>query len=68
MTAQVTNPKGKTEDAEIVDGADCRYVVRFVPTMDGVHTVSVKSRGLHVPGNHSLPMVKNSTVVHFICW
>ncbi|XP_033643960.1 filamin-A-like isoform X2 [Asterias rubens] len=51
MTAQVTNPKGKTEDAEIVDGADCRYVVRFVPTMDGVHTVSVKSRGLHVPGS-----------------
>ncbi len=51
MTAQVTNPKGRTEDAEIVDGADCRYVVRFIPTMDGVHTVSVKSRGLHVPGS-----------------
>ncbi|XP_038047789.1 filamin-A-like isoform X6 [Patiria miniata] len=51
MTAQVTNPRGQTEDAEIVDGPDCRYVVRFVPSMDGVHTVSVKNRGIHVPGS-----------------
>ena len=35
MTAQVSNPRGQTEDAEIVDCPDCRYVVRFVPSMDG---------------------------------
>ncbi len=50
MTAQVTNPRGKTEDAEIVDLSGYRYVVRFLPTMPGVHTISVKSRGIHVPG------------------
>ncbi|XP_022101216.1 filamin-A-like isoform X2 [Acanthaster planci] len=51
MTAQVSNPRGQTEDAEIVDCPDCRYIVRFVPSMDGVHTVSVKNRGIHVPGS-----------------
>lgn len=50
MTAQVTNPAGRTEDAEIIDKDDHRYVVRFVPTQDGVHTVSVKNKGIHVPG------------------
>ncbi|XP_071960406.1 filamin-C-like isoform X4 [Antedon mediterranea] len=51
MTAQVTNPDGKTEDAEIIDGSDCRYTVRFVPVMKGVHTISVKHKGMHVPGS-----------------
>lgn len=51
MTAQVTNPNGKTEDAEIVDCSDFRYVVRFVPNQAGVHTINVKSRGIHVPGS-----------------
>ncbi|XP_071499409.1 filamin-A-like isoform X2 [Diadema antillarum] len=51
MTAQVTNPAGKTEDAEIVDKPDCRYCVKFVPSMEGVHTVSVKNKGMHVSGS-----------------
>ncbi|XP_041460317.1 filamin-A-like isoform X4 [Lytechinus variegatus] len=51
MTAQVTNPAGRTVDAEIIDRPDCKYCVKFVPSMVGVHTVSVKNKGLHVPGS-----------------
>ncbi|XP_077979659.1 filamin-A-like [Glandiceps talaboti] len=51
MTAQVTNPSGRTEDAEIVDGSAYTYTVKFVPTMMGVHTVSVKHKGVHVAGS-----------------
>ncbi|KAM4012280.1 filamin-C-like isoform 2-T2 [Anomaloglossus baeobatrachus] len=51
MTAQVTSPSGKTADAEIIDGEDSTYSVRFVPQEMGAHTVSVKYRGQHVPGS-----------------
>ncbi|XP_035281892.1 filamin-C isoform X9 [Anguilla anguilla] len=51
MTAQVTSPGGKTEDAEIIEGEDSTYSVRFVPQEMGPHTVSVKYRGQHVPGS-----------------
>ncbi|XP_041442540.1 filamin-C isoform X2 [Xenopus laevis] len=51
MTAQVTSPSGQTADAEIIDGEDNTYSVRFVPQEMGAHTVSVKYRGQHVPGS-----------------
>ncbi|XP_013981374.2 filamin-C isoform X2 [Salmo salar] len=51
MTAQVTSPGGKTEQAEIVDGGDSTYSVRFVPQEMGAHTVNVKYSGQHVPGS-----------------
>ncbi|KAG9345782.1 hypothetical protein JZ751_008927 [Albula glossodonta] len=51
MTAQVTSPGGKTEDAEIIEGDDSTYSVRFVPQEMGPHTVNVKYRGQHVPGS-----------------
>ncbi|CAB1322710.1 unnamed protein product, partial [Coregonus sp. 'balchen'] len=51
MTAQVTSPGGKTEQAEIVDGGDSTYSVRFVPQEMGSHTVNVKYSGQHVPGS-----------------
>ncbi|XP_055793795.1 filamin-A-like isoform X12 [Salvelinus fontinalis] len=51
MTAQVTSPGGKTEDAEIIDGKDSTYSVRFIPQEMGPHTVNVKYRGQHVPGS-----------------
>ncbi|XP_064417245.1 filamin-C isoform X3 [Latimeria chalumnae] len=51
MTAQVTSPMGKTEDAEIIDGEDSTYSVRFIPKEMGPHTVIVKYRGQHVPGS-----------------
>ncbi|XP_041964970.1 filamin-C-like isoform X2 [Alosa sapidissima] len=51
LTAQVTSPGGKIADAEIVDGGDSTYSVRFVPQETGPHTVNVKYRGQHVPGS-----------------
>lgn len=51
MTAQVTSPGGKTEDAEIIKGEDSTFSVRFVPQEMGAHTVNVKYRGQHVPGS-----------------
>ncbi|XP_066561059.1 filamin-C isoform X4 [Amia ocellicauda] len=51
MTAQVTSPGGKTDDAEIIEGEDSTYSVRFVPQEMGPHTVNVKYRGQHVPGS-----------------
>ncbi|KAI4879622.1 hypothetical protein NFI96_025042 [Prochilodus magdalenae] len=51
MSAQVTSPSGTTEPAEIVEVGNNTYCVRFVPHEMGVHTVSVKYRGQHVPGS-----------------
>lgn len=51
MTAQVTSPCGKTEEAEIIKGEDSTYSVRFVPQEMGAHTVNVRYRGQHVPGS-----------------
>ncbi|XP_066436819.1 filamin-A isoform X4 [Eleutherodactylus coqui] len=51
MTAQVTSPSGKSHDAEIMEGENNTYCIRFVPTEMGVHTVSVKYKGQHVPGS-----------------
>uniref|UniRef100_A0A2K5VC44 Filamin C n=1 Tax=Macaca fascicularis TaxID=9541 RepID=A0A2K5VC44_MACFA len=51
MTAQVTSPSGKMEAAEIIEGEDSAYSVRFVPQEMGPHTVAVKYRGQHVPGS-----------------
>lgn len=51
MTAQVTSPSGKMEEAEIIEGEDSTYSVRFVPNEMGPHTVNVKYRGQHVPGS-----------------
>uniref|UniRef100_A0A8C1MJC8 Filamin B n=1 Tax=Cyprinus carpio TaxID=7962 RepID=A0A8C1MJC8_CYPCA len=50
VSAQVTSPSGATEAAEMVAVGDHTYCVRFVPHEMGVHMVSVKYRGQHVPG------------------
>uniref|UniRef100_A0A8C1FU91 Filamin B n=1 Tax=Cyprinus carpio carpio TaxID=630221 RepID=A0A8C1FU91_CYPCA len=51
VSAQVTSPSGATEAAEMVAVGDHTYCVRFVPHEMGVHMVSVKYRGQHVPGS-----------------
>lgn len=51
ITAEVTSPSGQTTEAEIVDLGQNTSCVRFVPQEMGVHTVSVKYRGEHVPGS-----------------
>lgn len=51
MTAQVTSPSGQVHKADIMEGENNTYCIRFVPTETGVHTVSVKYNGVHVPGS-----------------
>lgn len=51
VSAQVSSPSGTTEAAEIVPVGNHTYCVRFVPHEMGVHTVSVKYRGQHVPSS-----------------
>nr|DBA18651.1 TPA: hypothetical protein GDO54_016875 [Pyxicephalus adspersus] len=51
ITAEVTSPSGLTTEAEIVDLGQNTSCVRFVPQEMGVHIVSVKYRGEHVPGS-----------------
>nr|XP_046240882.1 filamin-B isoform X1 [Scatophagus argus] len=51
VTAEVTSPSGATQPAELVAAGNDTYCVRFVPTEMGVHSVSVRYRGAHVPGS-----------------
>ncbi|XP_048343970.1 filamin-B isoform X2 [Sphaerodactylus townsendi] len=51
MSARVTNPSGRSTDAEIVEHDKDTYCVRFVPQEMGVHTVDVRYRRQPVPGS-----------------
>ena len=51
MEASVTSPSGVTEMCDIVDLADGHYSIKFVPKEMGIHTVSVKHKGMHIPGS-----------------
>ncbi|XP_034027949.1 filamin-A isoform X3 [Thalassophryne amazonica] len=51
MTAQVTSPSGQIHKADIMEGENNTYCIRFVPTETGVHTVCVKYNNMHVPGS-----------------
>lgn len=50
LSATVTSPGGVTEDAEINEVKDGLYAVHFVPKELGIHTVSVKYKEIHIPG------------------
>jgi filamin len=50
LSSQVTSPGGVTEDAEIQEVVDGLYAVNFVPKELGVHTVSVRYKEMHIPG------------------
>ncbi|XP_056293610.1 filamin-B isoform X2 [Pseudoliparis swirei] len=51
VSAEVTSPSGARQPAELVAMGNDTYCVRFVPTEMGVHSVSVRYRGVHVPGS-----------------
>ena len=53
IAASVTSPSGATEHCELQDLGANRYTVKFVPREMGVHTVSLKHQGLHIPGDES---------------
>jgi len=46
----VTSPSGVTEMCDIQDLGTSQYSIKFVPKEMGIHTVSVKHRGMHIPG------------------
>lgn len=50
MTALVSSPSGKVEKCTVQVIEKNRYCIKFVPKEMGVHTVSVKHRGVHIPG------------------
>jgi len=51
MEASVTSPSGMTEICDILDLGNSHYSIKFVPKEMGIHTVSVKHRGMHIPGS-----------------
>ncbi|XP_039626735.1 filamin-B isoform X2 [Polypterus senegalus] len=51
LSAQVKSPSGQTEEADVVPVGSNTYSVRFIPKEMGVHAVSVKYQGQHVPGS-----------------
>ncbi|XP_033927771.1 LOW QUALITY PROTEIN: filamin-A [Melopsittacus undulatus] len=51
VTALVTGPSGQAVPAQALEGEGGAYSIRFVPVETGVHSVSVKDRGQHVPGS-----------------
>lgn len=50
MEAALTSPSGKTELCEIKDLEAALYHIKFQPAEEGVHTVSLKHKGLHISG------------------
>ena len=52
MSAEMTHPDGRTEDVHIDAGKDDSFTVKFVPVMNGIHTLSVKKDAEDVQGNY----------------
>ena len=50
MEALLTAPSGKTDFCSICDMPDNLYDIKFTPAAEGVHTVSLKHKGLHISG------------------
>lgn len=50
MEAVLTSPTGKSELCAIADLPDSLYDIKFEPAEEGVHTVSLKHKGLHIAG------------------
>ncbi|KAL3313763.1 hypothetical protein Ciccas_007635, partial [Cichlidogyrus casuarinus] len=51
LLAEVVSPTRNTVPCSVVNNDQGQYVIRFVPTMLGVHTVYVYHRGINLPGS-----------------
>ncbi|XP_078492931.1 filamin-C [Ciona intestinalis] len=51
LSAEVKSPCGDIQKADIVETDENTYSIRFIPKEMGVHTVSVRYMGQHVPGS-----------------
>lgn len=61
MEASVTSPSGVTQACSIQDLGNSHYSIKFVPKEMGIHTVSVKHRGMHIPGEPHVETFQTST-------
>ena len=59
MEASVTSPSGVTQRCDILDLEDGHYSIKFIPKEMGIHTVSVKHKGIHIPG--MVTLIRNVT-------
>jgi filamin len=50
MEATLTSPSGKSEACEIRDLPGHIYDIKFIPPEDGIHTISIKYKGIHITG------------------
>ena len=69
MEASLTAPNGKTELCDIMDLEADLYDIKFKPEMEGVHTVSLKQKGLHISGigNETLVLETNLCLISKLC-
>ncbi|CAD6191974.1 unnamed protein product [Caenorhabditis auriculariae] len=51
INARIMDPKGHNEFIEMRDLGDQYYQIRFTPSMEGVHTLSVMHKDAHVNGS-----------------
>lgn len=51
MEASVTDPDGITELCDVLDLEEFHYKIMFTPNHNGVHTLSVRHKGMHVSGS-----------------
>jgi filamin len=51
MEAMITSPSGKTELCEIRDMDEWLCQLSFTPNEEGVHTISLKNKGIHFAGS-----------------
>jgi filamin len=50
LEGSITSPSGLTERCDIIDLGNGRFTIKFVPKEMGLHAVSLKYNGLHIPG------------------
>ena len=53
MEASVAGPMGSSELCDVMDLEDFHYKILFTPRAEGIHTLSVRHKGMHVSGKTS---------------
>ncbi|XP_072296018.1 filamin-B isoform X2 [Eucyclogobius newberryi] len=51
MEAQVHSPSGALDECVVTEIEKDKYVIRFIPRENGVHSIDVKFNGAHIPGS-----------------
>lgn len=50
MEATMTTPSGTSDACEIRDLPGHAYEIKFTPPEEGIHTISLKYKGIHITG------------------